>query len=114
MSDTPITPVRLRKLVKSTVLDRGGYIIGGMGLISLVLSPTAYLFLAREVDQSAAFLIGGLLLLFGGLCFYGGRATRRQSQRMLDEFVASHDCECDLCRFVKRTPNTSWATRDSK
>ena len=113
MTDTPITPVPLKKLVKSVVLDRGGYIFGGMGLISIMLSPAAAIFLLREADEQAALLVAGLLGLFGALCMYTSRVARQTSQRLLDEFVSRHDCDCDLCGFIKRTPNRPWFKRDS-
>lgn len=112
MPDTPAPPAHVKKLVTSIVVERGSYIFSGMGLLSLLLGPTAAVFLFREADENAAFLIGGLLLLFSAACFYAGSSARRTSQRALDEFVAAHDCECDLCAYVRRTPNTSWAQRD--
>lgn len=114
MPDTPTPPAPLKKLTTSTVLDRASYIFSGMGLLGLLLSPAATVFLRREADSSVALLIGVLLLVFAVAHICAGVYSRRLSQRMFDQFVASHDCECELCNYVKRTPNTSWAKRDTQ
>lgn len=113
MADTPTVPDHLKKMVQGTVIDRGAYSFSGMGILALILSPGAAVFLARETDGATAFIIGGSLLFVAAVCFYVAGRTRRWSQRMLDEFVSSRDCDCDLCDFVKRTPNRTWAKRNT-